>query len=101
VVVPSWVDVSPDSPFLRALRRTPLPTGTRSALFFGYRRGRSMFSQESSDQTVALRSALAAEAQAEAAVVRGFDEDHDSILTSDAVAGELRRLMVEAVPARP
>lgn len=101
VVVPSWVDVSPDSPFLRGLRRTPLPGGTRSALFFGYRRGRSVFSQESSDQTVALRSALAAEAQAEAAVLRGFDEDHDSILTSDAVVAELRRLLIDAVPEKP
>jgi pimeloyl-ACP methyl ester carboxylesterase len=101
VVVPSWVDVSPDSPFLRALRRTPLPAGARSALFFGYQRGRSLLSQESSDRTVSLRSVLEPEAQAEAAVVRGFDEDHDSILTSDAVVAELRRLMIEAVPARP
>jgi hypothetical protein len=37
------------------------------------------------------------EAQAEAAVLRGFDEDHDSILVSEAVAAELRRLLA-AVP---
>jgi pimeloyl-ACP methyl ester carboxylesterase len=96
-LVASWTDLAPGSEFLRSIRRDPLPPRTTLALLFGFRRGRSLLSSESSDRTVALRSVLDQEAQAEAAVLRGFDEDHDSILVSEAVAAELRRLLA-AVP---
>jgi alpha-beta hydrolase superfamily lysophospholipase len=92
--VPSWVDVASGSEFVRSVHATPLPPGVRSALFFGYDRGHTILPGESSDRTVPLRSQLDPEAQAEASVLRGFDEDHESILTSDAVAAELSRLIL-------
>jgi len=104
-VVPAWRDLAPDSAFVRAVHATPLPPRTASALLFGYRRGRSLLATESSDGTVALRSMLALPAQAEAEVVRGFDEDHDTILTSPDVAAELARLLAlgprSRAPRRP
>lgn len=98
--VASWIDLASGSEFLRSVRSAPLPPRTTSALLFGFLRGRSFLSDESSDRTVPLRSVLDAEAQAEATLVRGYDEDHNSILTSDAVLAQLRALLAEVPPVR-
>jgi pimeloyl-ACP methyl ester carboxylesterase len=91
--VPSWTDLAPDSEFVRSVHATLLPPRAQSALFFGYRRGHTILPGESSDHTVLLRSQLDPVAQAEASVLRGFDEGHESILTSEAVATELSRIL--------
>jgi len=100
IKVASWVDLATGSDFLRSVRKAPLAPRTTSALLFGFQRGRSLLSDESSDRTVPLRSVLDLDAQAEATLVRGYDEDHNSILTSDEVLAQLRSLLAEVPPAR-
>lgn len=92
-VLPAWVDLAPQSEFLRKLHESNLPDGTEFALFFGYRGGLSSIVTGSSDRTVTLRSMLDERAQTEASTIRGFDEDHDSILRSEAVASRLLRIL--------
>jgi len=100
IKVASWVDLATGSDFLRSVRKAPLPPRTTSALLFGFERGRSFLSDESSDRTVPLWSVLDPEAQAEATLVRGYDENHDSILTSDEVLAQLQSLLAEVPPSR-
>lgn len=83
VVVPSWKDLRPQGPFLKALFDGRLPAGLDYYLFFGHR-DRGLL-RPNSDGTVTLRSQLAPQAQAEAQSVYGFDEDHTSILSSPEV----------------
>ncbi|MBM3117120.1 alpha/beta fold hydrolase [Jeongeupia naejangsanensis] len=90
VTIPSWQDVAADSEFLRNLLDQRLPSSLTHQLFFGYR-GSNLLVQGNSDGTIALSSQLAMPAQQEAARVQGFDETHDSILTS--------KVVIEAVDA--
>jgi len=99
-VLPAWLDLAPRSEFLESLHERGLPPRSTFALFFGYRGGLSTILTGSSDKTVTLRSMLDQGAQAEASTVRGFEEDHDSILVSEAVAQALNRTLESAVPAR-
>jgi pimeloyl-ACP methyl ester carboxylesterase len=99
-VLPAWLDLAPKSEFLEALHEHGLPPRSTYALFFGYRGGLSSIITGSSDRTVTLRSMLDEDAQAEASTIRGFEEDHDSILVSEAVAQALNRTLDSAVPLR-
>ena len=83
-VVPVWHDLDPTSEYVTTLFDTRLPEGTRYYLMFGYRHD-SMFGAESSDGVIRLRSQLRHEAQADAGIIRGFDEGHVSILQNDKV----------------
>jgi len=99
-MLPAWIDLAPRSQFLVALREHGLPPRSVYALFFGYRSGLSSIITGNSDKTVTLRSMLDEGAQAEASMIRGFDEDHDGILGSEAVAQALNRILDAAVPQR-
>lgn len=83
-VVPSWHDMRPAGEFLRSLYERPLPPCTRYILLFGHR-GRFSIARGNTDETVTLASMLRPEAQREASIVSGFDEDHMSILAAPAV----------------
>jgi pimeloyl-ACP methyl ester carboxylesterase len=92
-IVPSWIDLAPGSEFLFRMRHAELPSKVSYHLYFGYRGGNSLLAGGSSDGTVSMGSMLDPAAQAEAAGIQGFDEDHERILASEAVAHGLRRLM--------
>jgi pimeloyl-ACP methyl ester carboxylesterase len=98
-VVPSWNDMAPESIFLRTLRDEPLPPTLAYHLLFGYRGGETLFMRENSDRSVTLQSVLDPRAQDEAVRVRGFFEDHVSILRSGDVVRALARLMHADAPA--
>lgn len=85
VVVPSWYDMAPGSPFLRSLLEPALPPALAYDLLFSYAGG-SRLVREANDGAVTLASQLALRAQAQSRMVRGFDESHRSILRSDTVA---------------
>lgn len=91
VVVPSWYDMAPDSPFLKGLHATSLPPGIEFDLLFGYR-GKASSNGQLSDGTVLLRSVLANDMQTAASHIYGFDEDHASILDSPDVADRINQL---------
>ena len=84
-VVPAWLDMQPDSDFLRSVR-APLPAGLPHHLFFGYDTGSSVVMLYSHDTVVSLKTQLAPWAQEEAARSYGFNLDHMTILGDGAAA---------------
>lgn len=86
VVLPSWRDMAVGSAFLLGLR-APLPGTTPHFLFFTYVGGARATGP--TDGTVSVRSMLSADLQGSAARVLGFPEDHESILRSPELIGEL------------
>lgn len=92
VVIPSWVDIAPGSPFLAATIGRPLPAGTEHHMLFGYRGGSTAFTG-AGDGSVTFASMLLPAIQERAASVRGFDEDHVSILASPAAIARVRAIL--------
>lgn len=99
VVLASWHGLAPGSPSLDGLfwedplaktRRRRLPDHVAYHLLFGFRGGDR---SGSSDGVVPVASELRSEAQDEARSIRGFDEDHTSILRSPEAAAHLNRLL--------
>lgn len=78
IQVPSWHSLVPDGPFMTGQYVAPLSRGTRYALFFAFD------GEHGGDGVVPLTSQLRAEAQAEAALVRGFHTTHTGILEDRA-----------------
>ena len=96
VVMPCWYDLVPGSPFLKGLQEAPLPGGLRYCLMFGYRGRITVFGHEDNDGTLTLSSMLDLGMQDAAAKVFAFNEDHDSILNSQAVSERLNLLLTDA-----
>jgi len=92
-VIPSWLDMVPDSPFQRTLFHTPLPDNIYYYLFFSFKGGLNPFTNGNDDGTVSLVSQLRAEAQEAAIKTFGFNEDHMSILLSQDVAKKIGALL--------
>ena len=92
VVMPVWKSIVPGSRFLQGLFRRPMPSGVPHYLFFSYL-NTSVTSFASGDGTIMLNSQLRPEAQAQATALRGFDEDHLSVLTEDAVFAYLNGVL--------
>lgn len=88
--VPVWHDLDPGSEYLTTLFETGLPEGMRYYLLFGYRHDGG-FGAESSDGVIKLTSQLRHEAQADAGLIRGFDEGHVSILRNSKVIADIFR----------
>ena len=95
-VLPSWRDMQPDGPFLQDLFSRRLPGATRHVLMFGFRGGSLLPFRPNNDGTVTLKSQLRPEAQAGAEILQGYDESHDSILSSPAVLERLHTLFADA-----
>ncbi len=101
IVVRSWYGLAPGSPFLeglfykdpetRAMRRR-LPEEVTYHMLFGFKGGGT---SGSSDGVVPLVSQLRPEAQEEARSLRGYDENHTSILRSPAVSARLTEILAE------
>jgi pimeloyl-ACP methyl ester carboxylesterase len=96
VILPCWFDMSPGSPYLEELQKTPFPLGTSYYLLFGYRGGRAAFADGNTDGTLPLSSMLDLGMQDSAANVFGFNENHVSILHSTDVSARLNRILDKA-----
>ncbi|MCB9612837.1 MAG: alpha/beta fold hydrolase [Sandaracinus sp.] len=92
VIVPSWEDLEPGSPFLASLYETPLSERTRYALFFAFA-STSAWSGAPGDGVVTLESQLRPEAQGEADWVRGFGAEHAGIVRDATALGALNELL--------
>lgn len=92
VVMPVWKSMVPGSEFLSELFQTPIPSGVPHFMLFGYR-NTNLVGTISSDGVIPLASQLRPEAQAQAAAIRGFDEDHMSILDSDSAHAYVYQLI--------
>ena len=95
-VVPSWIDIQPDSDFLKSLRE-PLPSSVPFYLLFGYHTGGfKPLMPFSHDTVVSLRSQLAPFAQDGAIERWGYDLDHAEILEDTKVLERLAAILKKA-----
>ena len=83
-VVPVWNDIDPDSEYVTTLFDTPMRKDLPYHLLFGFKQS-SILGSDSSDGVIKLTSQLRNSAQEQASMVRGYDESHVSILSSDVV----------------
>lgn len=97
-VVPSWRDMEGGSAFLDHLFDQRLKGKVNHHLFYGHRAKRSAVMPDDNDGTVSVASQLRAEAKADAASVRGYDEDHVSILSARAPLIHAKKLLDAATP---
>ncbi len=91
-VVPSWRDMQPDGAFLNALFERPLPAPSSHTLLFSHRGGYNLM-RPNTDGVVTLASQLRPDAQAQARLVMGFDEDHVSILSAREVIDQVQQVL--------
>lgn len=92
VVIPSWIDMVPDSAFITQLFRKRLGPATEHHLWFGYKDG------DSGDGSVSIASMIDPRAQRGAASFKGFPAGHKAILEDPAVLAHFRTLMAVAKP---
>jgi pimeloyl-ACP methyl ester carboxylesterase len=92
VAIPSWHDMAPESEFIRTIYKRELPAGVKFYLFFSFRGNCSLF-MKNNDGTVELESELDYRAQKDAHRIFGFNEDHDSILSSQKVIGQYNQIL--------
>jgi pimeloyl-ACP methyl ester carboxylesterase len=92
-VVPSWRDMAAGSGFLDRLFTDSLKGRVNHHLFYSHRASRSIILPAENDGTVSVASQLRSEARADAVGVRGFDEDHVSILTARAPLRAAREIL--------
>jgi len=95
IILPVWSDMAPHSEFLNTLFTTKLPDTTPFYLLFGYS-GISVTAGGNSDGVVSIKSQLRYEAQEESKVMRGFDEEHMSILKNQRVLMLIQELLAKA-----
>ena len=82
VVVPSWNDMQSKGRFVQTLFEKPLPPDLDYYLFFGHGGSYSLLHSANTDGSITLASELRADAQADARMVKGFNESHVGILSS-------------------
>lgn len=102
VVMPVWRSLAPDGSFMRRLFDEPLPAGVTHYLLFGFRNS-AMLASASGDGVISLASQLRREAQLQAHALRGFDDDHMSILANREVLryiGEILEGSAQRYPSR-
>lgn len=92
-VVPAWYDMVPGSLYQEELFATPWPAHLSYHLFFSHRGGYNVMSGGNTDGVVSLASQLLPAAQDRAITLRGFDEDHTSILRSASAGRALARVL--------
>ena len=91
-VVPCWIDMQPESPFIQSLYRTKMPETVSFYMFYGHRGSRNPF-RSNNDRTIAFSSLLDRRAQSEAKMNYAFNEDHASIIHSKAVVDQYNAII--------
>lgn len=92
-VVPSWRDMEAGSPFLARLHDDQLKGRVNHHLLYGHHSSGLGRMREENDGTVSVESQLRPEAKADAASVRGFDEDHVSILSAPSALKHAKEIL--------
>lgn len=82
LAVPSWMDLVPDSAFLRVLQTEPLPATVPHHLFFAYRKDGD---ELDSDGMISVSSQLESHVRRRAAGIYGFRAGHGAIIEDLAV----------------
>jgi pimeloyl-ACP methyl ester carboxylesterase len=92
-VIPSWLDLSADSPFIKDLNANQLSPNVHFFLFFSFKNNGSITMGQNSDGAIVLNSQLHAEAQKAAFQIRGFDATHEGILLCPEVVDKLNKIL--------
>jgi pimeloyl-ACP methyl ester carboxylesterase len=92
-VVSSWREIAAGSSFICKLHSIKLAENARFFLFFGYRNPGTVHVSENSDGTILLSSQLYAPVQNIASGTYGFNESHESILTSPEVCARIKTIL--------
>ncbi len=100
-LVPSWIDVAAESPFLTRLHATPLPKDLPFHLFFGWGDRHGHGPGLAGDGTITLASQLDPRAQSIATGVSGFGDTHVGILSDPQAIAALAQALVQATGERP
>lgn len=93
-VIPSWVDMQPESDFIKSLYELDMPEAVSFYMFCGYRGNRNPF-QSNNDGTINLSSIMDTRAQSEAKMNYLFNEGHASILSSEEVISQYNAILDE------
>ncbi|WP_186948206.1 lipase family alpha/beta hydrolase [Undibacterium hunanense] len=96
VVVPSWNDMQSKGRFVQTLFQKPLPPDLDYYLFFGHGGSYSLLHSANTDGSITLASELRADAQADARMVKGFNESHIGILSSPEVFRQYTAVLAAA-----
>ena len=91
-VIPSWIDIQPESAFIQSLYAKEMPETVSFYMFYGYRGSRNPF-RANNDGTIALASLLDSRSQSEAKMNYAFNEDHAGIITSKAVLDQYNTII--------
>jgi pimeloyl-ACP methyl ester carboxylesterase len=91
-VVPCWIDMQPDSPFIQSLYRKKMPETVSFYMFYGHQGSRNPF-RPNNDRTIAFSSLLDRRAQSEAKMNYAFNEDHASIIYSKEVLEQYNTIL--------
>lgn len=89
VVVPSWADIAPGSPFLESLHQGNASKHIPFYLFFGYKDG------DSSDGEIALQSQLEPKIHLTAFKSYGFNTTHVGILNDERIRKVFNQVLKE------
>jgi pimeloyl-ACP methyl ester carboxylesterase len=91
-VIPSWIDVQPESAFIQSLYRKKMDETVNFYMFYGYKGSRNPF-RSNNDGTIALSSLLDSRPQSEAKMNYAFNDDHASIITSKEVLDQYNAII--------
>lgn len=92
VVIPSWIDMQPEGDFIKSLYQTEMQESVSFYMFCGYRGNRNPF-RSNNDGTITLSSIMDSRAQSEAKMNYVFNEDHNSILSSEEVLSQYNAIL--------
>ncbi|MGR4998423.1 lipase family alpha/beta hydrolase [Vibrio celticus] len=95
VVMPAWVDLNPDGQFISDLFVENNQIHIPHFLAFGYNSG-DLFNTNSNDGVINLSSQLSRPAQLNADQIRGYNENHLSILDNDDLFEDLSSFWLAA-----
>lgn len=87
IVIPSWVDIVPNSPFIEGLYEAQRLEATEHHLWYG------VAEDQQGDGTLSIESMTYSRAFDEATDVRQFVANHRSILTKETILTEFNRLI--------
>ncbi len=93
-VIPSWVDMQPESDCIQSLFSRRMPSTVEYYLFFGHRGNRNLL-RPNNDKVVTLESQLDQRSQRDAKMIYGFNEDHISILSSQQVLSQYNAILAD------
>jgi len=90
--LPYWIDMQPNSVFLKEIYYRKLPESLKHYLFFGFKGEITLTKGISNDGVVTINSQLHPVMQNNASKVLGFNETHTSILKSQEVISKILEL---------